>query len=160
MAKRSPGQLSLFASEKTGYGDPVVLDDIDVMPGGLPGVAPARCLDDDGPDEGGKKSRVVLMVTPGEREVLRRVVESTGYPNARVAIVDALREFQAQVDSSVAGIGTYGNLVPLAGRLLAQSQAMGLAVQRLERLLAAYQRSFQVFTILHDSKFVRKDAGE
>lgn len=160
MAKRSPGQLSLFVPGKTGYDSSYFSDDADVMPEGLPGMAPARCLDDEAPDQRGKKSRVVLMVTPEEREVLRRVVESTGYPNARVAIVDALREFQAQVDSSAAGIGTYGNLVPLAERLLAQSQTMGLAVQRLERLLAAYQRSFQVFTILHDSKFVRKDAGE
>ncbi|WP_145928533.1 hypothetical protein OH491_24060 [Termitidicoccus mucosus] len=118
------------------------------------GVSPLyKSGDDDGLSQ---TARLVIKPAPEERELLDRVMRLTGYPSQRAVIFDALRDFEMAVES---GMRSSGSLVDFESRLARLEQGVEddrVLLGRMLSLLPAYQRGFQLFTLLHESLY----AGE
>jgi len=95
---------------------------------------------------------VVLKIPHEEREFLARLLDATGYPNQRRLVFDALYEFADQWGISQDGVPTYVGLDKRVERLESGVQELNLLMKRLMQLLAAYERSFQLFTMRNKSK--------
>ena len=111
------------------------------------------------PGKGKGSPRVVLWVSPGERELLEQLVNATGYPTYRAVIFNALSEMEASLGGAVRSAGFLETVESKVSRLEENFKVLRLDFLRFMQLVGAYQRSFQVFTILHDSKISEKKEG-
>jgi hypothetical protein len=100
--------------------------------------------------------RVSLRLTPEERAFLDASVDEMGYPSKKALIFDSISHFRSSLDDGVRSAGLYGSLGVRAERLEEVVRLLRLDFQRFLRLLGGYQRSFQVFTVLHDCKISPK----
>jgi hypothetical protein len=99
-------------------------------------------------------ARQVIKIKPApeERLLLDDLMDATGYPSQRAVIFDALRSFSQDL---AAGHGLVGCLLDFPRMLSALERGLEedrvLSV-RLQLLLGAYQRDFQLFSILHECR--------
>jgi hypothetical protein len=104
-------------------------------------------------DDLSRVARLVIKPAPEERELLDRVMRLTGYPSQRAVIFDALRDFEKAVESRLRNSGA---LVDFESRLTRLEQGLEedrVLLGRMLSLLPAYQRGFQLFTLLHESLY-------